>query len=412
MVWRFHIWAEGIHRWVLEQPYPLMIPPSWGHGPAIFPSPPPGRDARGRWGSFGGSGWSGVAHLCGWLPQILPTGGTAEPELRSFFYFWTVKLEDKFGSRCNILSPYFFETYLFQQYLSNSNPINVPKQLSLCPCQVNKWKWFPKQRRWLNLPSEASRLCLLFSWGLSQTGATSSAKNTHFQAKWCKFWRLRLTGKWWKLKRFWKRVLVPIIARIFQPVTVPCHPAIESEGSGWLFLESLLSRTVPNSSASAGAQRPNGWDICWDQPSKIGIIGFITWFLLDCAVWRYIGNLHESTFWPCLNACESFWLSSLRKGLLGGRSMPIESGTVWYGSFEHFTLQQFHRRWSPRKFTIFKVMIYDCIYLKKWNSSGMKIENLSKRRWLYYIVLYCDWSLREYKLHVETMRHTWSVVES
>jgi hypothetical protein len=58
------------------------------------------------------------------------------------------------------------------------------------------------------------------------------------------------------------------------------------------------------------------------------------------------------------------------------------------------------------------MIVIDCIYLKKWNSSGMKIANLSKRRWLYYIVLYSNWSLREYKLHAETMRHTWSVVES
>lgn len=81
---------------------------------------------------------------------------------------------------CKVLSPYLFETNVFQQYLSNSNPINVPKQLSLIVA-------VPMLGEQVEMVSEAAEmvefairglaaLCLLFSWGLSQTGATSSAK--------------------------------------------------------------------------------------------------------------------------------------------------------------------------------------------------------------------------------------------
>ena len=205
---------------------------------------------------------------------------------------------------------------------SNSNPINVPKQLSLCPCQVNKWKWFPKQRRWLNLTSEASRLCLLFSWRLYQTGATSSAKNTHFQAKWWKFWRLRLTGRWWKLKRFWNRVLVPIIARIFQPVTVPCHPAIEAEGSGWLFLESLLSRTVPNSSASAGAQL----GYAGINHQELVLLG-----LSRCFCWIALFEGRQSAWIYFLTLFECMWILLIIVLKKRSRGRPEHANWIGYG---------------------------------------------------------------------------------
>lgn len=79
-----------------------------------------GCDAWSSRGSSSGSRWCCMAHLCRWFSKILSAGPISE------------------APTCTAVASFTFIV------------------AAIFVSEVNKWKWFPKQRRWMNLPSEAS----------------------------------------------------------------------------------------------------------------------------------------------------------------------------------------------------------------------------------------------------------------